>query len=32
MRKIKLEMESLAVESFDTSSLDGERGTMLPSR
>ena len=29
MRKIKLELEGLAVESFVTSSFDGERGTML---
>lgn len=29
MRKIKLEMESLAVESFSTSSFGEERGTVL---
>ncbi len=29
MRKIKLELESLAIESFDTASFGGERGTML---
>ena len=29
MRKITLELESLAVESFDTSSFGGERATVL---
>lgn len=29
MRKIKLQLESLAVESFDTSACDSGRGTVL---
>ncbi len=29
MRKIKLELESLAVESFATAPAEGERGTVL---
>lgn len=29
MHKIKLELESLAVESFETSAIGGDRGTVL---